>query len=156
MAQHQWQVDFLPDQEDAGRQVVTLVQFGNRVQRVGADEEEPAGKRQRHDGACPRRKSSDGLAGLHRPRQTAAVHLHQDARGRKIPPVVDGHPALVLTVPVVLYGVMRYLFLVFGREEGGEPENLVFGDPHMIACVLVFLALALLAMSGYTFGFIGM
>lgn len=65
------------------------------------------------------------------------------------------YPALVLTVPVVLYGVMRYLFLVFGREEGGEPENLVFGDPHMIACVLVFLALALLAMSGYKVGFIG-
>ncbi|MBX7132333.1 MAG: UbiA prenyltransferase family protein [Fimbriimonadaceae bacterium] len=65
------------------------------------------------------------------------------------------YPALVLTVPVVLYGVMRYLFLVFGREEGGEPENLVFGDLHMILVVFAFLGLALLALSGFKVGFIG-
>lgn len=64
------------------------------------------------------------------------------------------YPALVLTLPAVLYGVMRYLFLVFGRQEGGEPENLVFGDLHMIVCVIAFVCLALLAMSGYRIGFI--
>jgi 4-hydroxybenzoate polyprenyltransferase len=63
-------------------------------------------------------------------------------------------PALILTIPIVLYGVMRYLFLVFGREEGGEPENVIFGDPHMILSVILFVALALFAMSGVKVPFI--
>lgn len=64
------------------------------------------------------------------------------------------YPALILTIPIVLYGIMRYLFLVFGRQDGGEPENVVFGDSHMIVTLLIFLAVALLAMSGLRVPFI--
>jgi 4-hydroxybenzoate polyprenyltransferase len=58
------------------------------------------------------------------------------------------HPALILTLPCVLYGVMRYLYLVFGRESGGEPETVLLTDPHIVLAVVAFLGLALYAMTG--------
>lgn len=58
------------------------------------------------------------------------------------------YPALILSAVFVVYGVSRYLVLVFGRDEGGEPEVLLFRDPHMLASVLLFVASAGLAMSG--------
>lgn len=58
------------------------------------------------------------------------------------------HPALILTLPCVLYGVMRYLYLVFGRDSGGEPESVLLSDPHIILALLAFLGLAVYAMTG--------
>lgn len=58
------------------------------------------------------------------------------------------HPALILTLPCVLYGVMRYLFLVFGRDSGGEPETVLLTDPHIVLAILAFLGLAFYAMTG--------
>lgn len=55
------------------------------------------------------------------------------------------HPALVFTAPFVVYGIARYLLLVFSRDEGGEPADLLFGDPHVIVAVVGFLATAVLA-----------
>lgn len=56
------------------------------------------------------------------------------------------HPLLALSTPFVFYGVCRYLVLVFGKNEGGEPENLVFGDPHLILTLLLFVATILVAL----------
>ena len=64
------------------------------------------------------------------------------------------HPALILTAPVVLYGVMRYLVLIFAHREGGEPENLVLGDRQLVAALVLFVALALAAMKGLELGFL--
>lgn len=58
------------------------------------------------------------------------------------------HPALIITAPFVFYGICRYVFLVFSVDEGGEPENLLFKDPHIVASLVLFVATALLAMSG--------
>lgn len=63
-------------------------------------------------------------------------------------------PALILTAPIVLFGIYRYLFLVFSNDEGGEPENLVFGDPQMIGTLIAFLAAAFYAMGGAELPFV--
>ena len=39
-----------------------------------------------------------------------------------------GTERLYYTVPFVVFGVFRYLFLVYGREEGGSPTDLLLGD----------------------------
>lgn len=52
-----------------------------------------------------------------------------------------GTDALMFTVPVVTYGVFRYLFLVYQRSEGGDPARLLFSDPPLIAAGLAYLAL---------------
>lgn len=64
------------------------------------------------------------------------------------------HPSLVLTTPFVIYGVMRYIFIVFAHEDGGEPESLLLSDRHIIASVLGFIISALLAMSGFSLPFL--
>lgn len=39
-----------------------------------------------------------------------------------------GTERLYLTVPFVVFGVFRYLFLVYGREKGGNPTAVLLGD----------------------------
>jgi len=50
-----------------------------------------------------------------------------------------------LTVPFVLYGIFRYLFLVYRRGEGGEPEALVLRDRPLMAGIALWVAAVLAA-----------
>lgn len=58
------------------------------------------------------------------------------------------HPGLIVTVLFVFYGVARYLYLVFAKGEGGEPDMILLRDPHIIASVLLYIVFAVLAMLG--------
>ena len=53
--------------------------------------------------------------------------------------------ALMLTIPFVVYGTYRYLYLIYARGEGGQPDLVLYRDRHILAtvilCVLVILAL---------------
>jgi len=50
------------------------------------------------------------------------------------------HPHLWLTVPIVIYGICRYLYLVYQKGMGGAPEEVLRTDRSMqIAIVLWFL-----------------
>ena len=42
------------------------------------------------------------------------------------------------TIPIVLYGIFRYLYLVYQKEEGGHPELLFFDDKSLLATVLLY------------------
>ncbi len=50
---------------------------------------------------------------------------------------------LMFTVPVVTYGVFRYLFLVYRREEGGDPSRLLFKDPPLVLSGIAYVAIVL-------------
>jgi 4-hydroxybenzoate polyprenyltransferase len=56
-----------------------------------------------------------------------------------------GTDRLMYTVPIVTYGVFRYLFLVYRRSEGGDPARLLFRDLPMILSGLVY-AIAVVAL----------
>jgi len=45
---------------------------------------------------------------------------------------------MMLTIPFVLYGIFRYLYLVKMRDAGGEPEELVLKDRPLQATVLLW------------------
>jgi 4-hydroxybenzoate polyprenyltransferase len=47
---------------------------------------------------------------------------------------------LELTIPFVLFGIFRYLYLVHRNEEGGNPTRLVFTDPVLLSVVLMWAA----------------
>ena len=48
--------------------------------------------------------------------------------------------AMMLTIPFVLYGVFRYLYLIHVRNEGGAPEEILLRDrPLQITLVSYFL-----------------
>ena len=64
------------------------------------------------------------------------------------------HPALILSTPFVFYGVFRYVYVVFTTDEGGEPESLLFKDPHIVGSLILFIASVVVAMSGLKLGFL--
>jgi 4-hydroxybenzoate polyprenyltransferase len=53
----------------------------------------------------------------------------------------DNH-AMMLTIPFVLYGLLRYLYLVHQRHEGGSPEEVLLRDKPLIIDILLWLATA--------------
>ncbi len=61
-------------------------------------------------------------------------------------PEVAGHPGLLLTAPMLVYGLFRYLYFVYRKGRGGQPEDLV-RDKVFLAVGLVFAASVLLARS---------
>jgi 4-hydroxybenzoate polyprenyltransferase len=64
-------------------------------------------------------------------------------------PTAHKYPALILTSVFVFYGICRYILIVFGKDEGGEPETLLFKDKHIIFSIVMFVATAVLALSGF-------
>ncbi len=53
--------------------------------------------------------------------------------------------AMPWTVPFVLYGIFRYLYLIHHRGEGGNPTRILFTDrPLLIAVLLWVLAVAVI------------
>jgi len=60
--------------------------------------------------------------------------------------VDSGHgPGMLLTVPFVIYGVMRVMYLV-EKGEGGAPEMMLLKDWPLQVCILLFGATAIVAM----------
>ncbi|MBX7214873.1 MAG: decaprenyl-phosphate phosphoribosyltransferase [Thermoflexales bacterium] len=59
-------------------------------------------------------------------------------------PQLPANHSMMLTIPIVLYGIFRYLYLVHVRGEGGAPEEIIFKDrPMQITGVLWGLAVIL-------------
>lgn len=48
--------------------------------------------------------------------------------------------AMMATVPFVLYGIFRYMYLVHRREEGGSPEEVILRDRPLLIDVILWLA----------------
>ena len=57
----------------------------------------------------------------------------------------NGEHTLMLTIPFVLFGVFRYLYLIYVRQEGGQPDEVLWRDRQILGavvlCVLTVLAL---------------
>ncbi len=55
---------------------------------------------------------------------------------------------LVFTVPFVLFGLFRYLDLVYRREEGGEPEHVLLTDGPTLVNLALYVAAVLAILLG--------
>jgi 4-hydroxybenzoate polyprenyltransferase len=60
---------------------------------------------------------------------------------------VRGNPAIgiepepmMVTIPLVAYGVFRYMYLIYHREDGGSPTALLLTDPPLLICNILWLA----------------
>ncbi len=51
-----------------------------------------------------------------------------------------GTQAMPLTVPFVLYGIFRYLYLIHHRHEGGNPTRILFTDRPLLLAVISWAA----------------
>ena len=50
--------------------------------------------------------------------------------------------AMMLTIPFVLYGLLRYLYLVHQRNEGGSPEEILLRDRPLLIDILLWVTTA--------------
>lgn len=57
-----------------------------------------------------------------------------------------GSDHMKFTVPCVMYGLFRYLYLIHKKNLGGSPEKVLLGDAPLLADIGVFLAVALWAL----------
>ena len=60
-----------------------------------------------------------------------------------------GTTGLMASVPFVLYGLLRYLFLLHGRNGGGDPARQLLTDRHLQIAFLGWLALVVALLSGW-------
>jgi 4-hydroxybenzoate polyprenyltransferase len=49
-----------------------------------------------------------------------------------------GTDRLIYTVPFVIYGIFRYLYLIHQRDEGGNPSELLVTDRPLLACLALW------------------
>ena len=57
-----------------------------------------------------------------------------------------GTTALVYTVPLVLLGVFRYLYLVYNEQKGGSPSDLLLREKFLLIDVIAWIALVVAIM----------
>jgi 4-hydroxybenzoate polyprenyltransferase len=46
---------------------------------------------------------------------------------------------MIYTIPLVVYGVFRYMYLIYLKEDGGSPTVLLLTDPPLLGCAVVWL-----------------
>lgn len=113
-------------------------------------------------GFCKRRNEIENLedAAMHRNAlQEYSVHLLDQLVGLSAatalisysiytvwPATVEkfGTANLVFTVPFVVFGMMRYLFVVYSRKEGGDPSGVLLTEKWIIVDVFLWLAAVIL------------
>jgi 4-hydroxybenzoate polyprenyltransferase len=59
-----------------------------------------------------------------------------------------GTRKLVYTVPPVLFGIFRYLYLIHKKKVGGNPETTLFNDLPLFIGIIAWIALVVLILYG--------
>ncbi len=54
-----------------------------------------------------------------------------------------GTSHLIVTVPLVIFGVFRYLYLVYKGNQGGNPELVIFSDRPLLVDVVLWVILVI-------------
>jgi K+-transporting ATPase A subunit len=54
-----------------------------------------------------------------------------------LPSVLKSPKLMMLTIPIVIYGIARYLYVIYEKNEGESPERALLTDtPLLISVVL--------------------
>jgi 4-hydroxybenzoate polyprenyltransferase len=51
----------------------------------------------------------------------------------------QGNASLVITVPIVTYGILRHLLRIIARDVGDEPETAIFGDKVSVSIIALWV-----------------
>lgn len=49
---------------------------------------------------------------------------------------------MMLTIPIVIYGVARYLYVIYEKKEGESPEKVLLSDHPLLGTVLLWVTIA--------------
>ncbi|OGY29349.1 MAG: hypothetical protein A3F35_00240 [Candidatus Woykebacteria bacterium RIFCSPHIGHO2_12_FULL_45_10] len=56
-----------------------------------------------------------------------------------LPATLTSPKWLMITIPVVVYGIFRYLYLIFEKKVGDSPEKVLLTDRPLLAAIIVWL-----------------
>jgi 4-hydroxybenzoate polyprenyltransferase len=59
---------------------------------------------------------------------------------------------MTLTIPLVLYGIFRYIYLIDRHGEGGAPDETLLRDPPMLVTGVLYAAVTMAVVLGHAFG----
>jgi 4-hydroxybenzoate polyprenyltransferase len=55
-----------------------------------------------------------------------------------LPKALRENHLMMLTIPFALYGIFRYLYLVYQKDEGSSPEEVLLRDKPLLICVILW------------------
>ncbi len=64
-------------------------------------------------------------------------------------PNLPANHAMMLTIPFVVYGIFRYLFLSLTRNEGGSPEEVLLKDLPLLLTVVGWVVTSMVVLTAY-------
>ncbi|WP_239565468.1 decaprenyl-phosphate phosphoribosyltransferase [Brevibacillus fulvus] len=56
---------------------------------------------------------------------------------------------LMWTIPFVLYGIFRYLYLIHVKGKGGKPDKILFEDKHILFTVILYAISVMVILSNF-------
>ncbi len=77
------------------------------------------------------------------PYQTLQVLIAQ-----LLPRSIEQSKWLMVSVPFVIYGVMRYLYIVYEKKEGESPERVILSDKPLLVTVVLYILSVLIVLYG--------
>jgi 4-hydroxybenzoate polyprenyltransferase len=60
----------------------------------------------------------------------------------------DNSHALMVTIPFVLFGIFRYLYLIYVKGEGSHPDELLYRDRQILATVVLCVLVVMFVLYG--------
>ena len=65
-----------------------------------------------------------------------------------------GHRSLMITIPFVIYGIFRYLYIVLRKGGGGSPATDLLEDAPLLVNLILWVgtAMAIMVASSYGWG----
>ena len=66
-----------------------------------------------------------------------------------LPSILRSPKWMMLSIPLVLYGVARYLYVIYEKEEGESPERILLSDKPLLFTVLVWGMFTMLVIYGF-------
>jgi len=67
---------------------------------------------------------------------------------RYLPSILGNPKWLMITIPVVIYGVARYLYIIYEKKDAESPERVLLSDRPILATVVLWVIVVLLILYG--------
>ena len=55
-----------------------------------------------------------------------------------LPPTLTAPKWMMLTIPLVIYGVARYLYVIYEKKEGESPERVLLSDIPLLSTLILW------------------
>ena len=66
-----------------------------------------------------------------------------------LPSILSSPKWMMLSIPIVIYGVARYLYVIYEKKEGESPARVLLSDAPLLFSVILWVSFVLLVLYGF-------